>query len=542
MTIHKQVNIKQSHKTIRVIVEEFLHRIPGGDIIKNVLFRIYYFYPNAIVINPVNFMMTLWKCRVLANMKEWKYYPHFYPLSVFTAPFYWTRALEFQRFGRTGISPHLELGAQNLSQYWFYTLPSLYAYWKAGAVTLLFSMFGWWAFHFFWLVSSDVNMPWFAVIMLLSLFSTSFFRQTFVGQNYNVMGWMFMPAGLYGWFTGNWVIASLAWMAASFGSFTVVFLACLLSAVYALQLQSLLPVITVIPASVKLLFHFGPTLRDGTFLETITKIAKFIGFFGGTKAKYKRTDIHSLSIITFRFKSLLVYLQFAIVYFALSGDLPILLSSTIGIWLINSTVSRFADDQSMEILIFTVATAMMFLIKDLNWLLLLSYWLLVSPFYFKTSVLAPINVRPILEEMKMFLSPVEESQRILMAFDDPQGKYNNFFDGQRFLLDFPVYVATMKKVHLMPEFSSVFEVNYEGAPDFWGRSVSDVMRQMDYWNADYCIIYQNKRPELEYKWIEAGFKETAHFSWGEFEEKHSFSIGKSWGRPEWFLLKSNSIK
>jgi|OM-RGC.v1.019753075 hypothetical protein len=159
----------------------------------------YYFYPFAIIVNPIKFLIsTFYSIRIIIKPKKWKFYPHYNPLSAFTAFYYWIRALELKRHGRKGISTNLGTRKHKMSQYWFYTLPSLFAYWKAGAVTLFFSMFGWWAFHFLWLLNFDIQFEWFLSIILFSLLSTTFYRHMFICQNYNVFGWMFMPLGLFG--------------------------------------------------------------------------------------------------------------------------------------------------------------------------------------------------------------------------------------------------------------------------------------------------------------------------------------------------------
>ena len=138
--------------------------------------------------------------------------------------------------------------------------------------------------------------------------------------------------------------------------------------------------------------------------------------------------------------------------------------------------------------------------------------------------------------MQSFLLPVEKGSRILMAFEDPNNQYEKLFDGYRSLIDIPKYVASEKGVHLLPHWWEVIEVNYDGAPDFWGRDVESVQSQMIYWEADYVIVYQKSNTDLEKKWADAGFKELTHISWNKFNTFFSGDFPFSEPVPDWWLL------
>ena len=100
------------------------------------------FYPlTVLVTTPVRLAQTLWACRVLADGR-WGNYPHFTATTGLSYLFYWRRAINLYRFGRAGASPYLGVGKYRLSRCFFYPLPSLYAYWAAGAVVPLAGIFG----------------------------------------------------------------------------------------------------------------------------------------------------------------------------------------------------------------------------------------------------------------------------------------------------------------------------------------------------------------------------------------------------------------
>ena len=502
------------------------------------------FYPFiTLLTTPVRLIQTLWHCRVLAEGKNWQYYPHFNPHSAIISFFYWTAAINLDRYGRSGKSPYLGLGNYALSQLFHYSLPSLYAYWKAGTVTLLLGMFGWWTSHLLWLNVNTSFIGCLAVIFL-TLISTFFYSHTFSCQNYNILGWMFLPIVLYGWIQGNWILAALACLGASLGSITVVFSACLLSIAYSLEKLSFFPFLTIFPAGIKILLHLWPCLSKDSIIQTMSNISKAIGFTN-KKAKYTRNK--TMGFVVSRTYRFVIYIQFVMVLFSITGKFPTLLIASFLLWVINSKYLRFADDQSMDILIVTVSASLLLASSNESIWLIVSYWLLVSPlpllsgyYGFKQLVivpeLAPVNILPILNEIQIFLSPVEKGSRILMAFEDPKNQYEELFDGYRSLIDIPKYVASEKGVHLLPHWWEVFEVNYDGAPDFWGRDVESVQRQMIYWKTDYVIVYQKSKTALEKKWADAGFKELTHISWNKFNTFFKGDFPFSEPVPDWWLL------
>jgi len=139
--------------------------------------------------------------------------------------------------------------------------------------------------------------------------------------------------------------------------------------------------------------------------------------------------------------------------------------------------------------------------------------------------------------MEQFLQPVQRGQRVLMAFDNPNGVYEKVFDGYRTLLELPLYVATRREIHFMPDWWGVFELNYEGAPEFWGRDVDSVLQNVEHWHADYVVIYQEAGTALEPKWQEAGFEVAGKFSWADYANDLRGEKPYTGPTPDWWLLR-----
>ncbi|HKJ67125.1 MAG TPA: hypothetical protein VKA68_04160 [bacterium] len=507
------------------------------------------FHPiTFLVTNPIRLIQTLRNCRILASGRRWRDYPHFLARPALNSLFYWTRALNLYRYGRTGKSPYLGLGEYDLSRTFHYSLPSLYLYWNAGAVLLLAGISGWWMTHFMWLGVPGIKMNWLSLIMFLVLISNSLYVNAFGKQNYNIAGWIFVPLIFYGWYTQHWILVALAALAASFGSMTVVFLLTCLSLVYSFYQGSLFPVLSMVPAGIKLFTHFWPLLLHGRMRQALSGVARAIGV-APKKAKYVRTEMVTFDIE--QAYKLLLYAQFMCIYFLATNRIPVIFFTSFIIWLVNANFKRFADEQSPLMLLFSAGTFTMITSDVQSVTLLVSFWLFITPLFpfnkplegthfLLLPVLKPFDVRPILTDLFEFLAPVPAKSRVLMAFDDPGNRYESVLDGYRRLLETVHYVATVNNIHFMPDWWGIFELNYEGAPDFWGRSVEEVQQNVKEWNAEYIIVYQTENEELDAKWERSGFIVLSRFSWKKYDR--GFLPIKPYNKrpPHWWLLKSIS--
>lgn len=495
----------------------------------------------ALATTPVRLAQALWASRQLADGR-WGDYPHFSALKGLNFLFYSTSAINLYRYGRTGNSPCLGLGSHALSWCFHFALPSLYAQWIAGAMVPLAGMFGWWIMHAAW--SVQVGWGWTVAVMGLALISTGFYAQAFYLQNYNVLGWLFFPLALFGMMTHQGFVAVAGWLGASFGSFTVVVLAVPLSGLYALVQWDLLPVLCVLPALLKTASHFWPFAVSRDTVRTLRGVLKAIGLHRQS-AKYKRAARGQIGVPFFF--HLFLYGLFAVSAWLACEEPPILFMGGMMLYMLNATVARFADVQSTLLLMMSLASAVT-MESQQPWLLL-PYWLLLSPpacmlgFPWGRGVLAvvprvrPFSVAALAKDMETFMSPIRAHERVLMAFADPGASYERVFDGYRRLLELPCYVATKREIHFMPDWWAVFEVNFPGAPDFWGREPEDVLRNIAQWKADYAVVYQPAGTELDAKWACAGFQVLSSFSWKDHEQVLRGEPVFSGPTPQWWLLR-----
>ena len=157
--------------------------------------------------------------------------------------------------------------------------------------------------------------------------------------------------------------------------------------------------------------------------------------------------------------------------------------------------------------------------------------------------LSPFNIGTIVGIVDGFLKPVEKNQRVLMAFNNPKGLYENIFDGYRRLLEVPLYVASCKQFHFFPDWWAVSDTNYQGAPNIWGRDLSEVNENVSRWECDYVVVYQNHGTELEKHWECTGYEVLSTLDWSENIGKFRGAIPWKSETPKWWLLKvPNAIK
>jgi hypothetical protein len=219
---------------------------------------------------------------------------------------------------------------------------------------------------------------------------------------------------------------------------------------------------------------------------------------------------------------------------------------------LNSSFLRFADEENMWMLIFSLATCYVIQSTKVGNLtaLLISYWILISPLpralFLKEVIafkriptfqpLAPVNIRPVMLQFEELFKSAGPEKRIYMAFNDPEGSYVKLFDGLRFHIEFPLYVASQNRIHLFPDWLAVIQTNFVGAPDCWGREPKEVIRNLTDWNADFAMIYQVNNDEIENKWQDSGFRIVSTVD-GEAYESDKKKI--SWWLLERPVPKSN---
>jgi hypothetical protein len=485
---------------------------------------------------------SLWASRILL-CGRWQRYRGFHPQNAMTSFFYQVQWLNLSRYGRNGTSPLVGLGNYPMSRWFHLTLLSSCLYASAGAASTLGGTLTWVFLHLVWL---DMASAWWVVaVVAVFLCSSTAFAMAFTRQNYNILGWMWLPLALYATSNGLWALAALAWLAASLASITVVFAALPLMLVYAVQAGVPQPLLALAPALLKLGLHVVSMLSGGGANQTASNMAKIIGL-RSAGVRYRR---ESMRLRPFSAYFLVIYaVGCGLLWHARST--PVLPLAALAVFTVNQVLLRFADEQSVIVMFVSVFAAEL-LAAPPSATALLALAIVVNPMpvflglcsferdrsLVRTQTRRPFDHARLQAGLETFLADVPPGSRILFAFPDPMGVYERIFDGYRTLLELPLFVAARRNVHLFPDWHAVAETNYQGAPEFWGRSLEAVVHNARHWQATYVIVYHDSGESLSPAWCDAGFRELASFDWGAWhQDLEGQALWRSARPPCWRLL------
>lgn len=485
---------------------------------------------------------SLWAARVLLDGR-WGDYHGFHPIHALNGLYYKTQWLNIERHGLNGTSPTLGLGAFRLSGWFYLSLLSSCLYGNGGAAVTLLGTASWAMLHSIWYWA--IPWKWVTLIILVTFFSSTTYLMAFVRQNYNIIGWMWLPLGLFGILSNQLGLAAVAWFAASLGSTTAVFAVAPLVIGLAIGENHPYLLLTLVPAAIKFSLHFLPMIRGQSVMAGVTGIAKLIGV-SGRGAKYKRnlTEFNPVSLYF-----LVIYAVACGLIWYDHGEPPALVIAALATFVVNQYLVRFADIQSM-IILFVSAAAATVMVEPSELVALAGLVLAANPIpaalggglwrsthsVVRPPVVSPFDHSELHRAMSAFLE-VPTGSRVLFAFDDPGDDYAKIFDGYRLLMELPLLVASEKGVHLMPDWYAVTETNYPDAPSFWGRDPDAVRANMARWDADRVIVYQDSGTELDPAWS-SGYKVIATFDWGEWAT--ALGSARLWATdrpPKWWLLE-----
>lgn len=506
-----------------------------------------------LLLMPRYFIKSLFNCRVLL-FKKWNHYNMFFPYSALTQMAYWKEFVNIQHYGRHGISKVMGTGKYKLSNFFHMTSISLRIFHNwGGAATVFIGMFVWLLSHLIWFYSQNINLAFGLIALIIVLFSTNFYVNLFIRQNYNVLGWMFFPIGLYGVLTGRYFLAALSWLAISFLSFTVTYLVVWITLVITLIKADILVFISILPALVKIGTHFLPILLEGTLKKSIVNIGKIIGSF--KESKYKRPLRLRLPTtymaITWAIFCILLYLWGRPVVGLEPWQQAILISLSIIMCFSNMLISRVADEQTLHMLFFSLSLP--FMLCQNSILLLIAYWIVLSPspilfiiqgrgdYILSVPECKPFRVKELLNKLSNFLSDTPKGSRVLFCWNDPKDEYENVYDGYLSLNEPLLYAASCKDILVFPNEQAICENNFEGAPGFWGRDLASVQENINKWNANFIIIYQKSGTNLDHIWEENGFEQIGFFSWEKFRDEEGITEPLANNELiDWWLLKPPS--
>ena len=505
------------------------------------------FYPFLLIyMMPVAWIKSIWQARVLLK-GHWHKYMGFHPLNAINSLFYRTQWINLRKFGRNGSSSLIGLGNFPLWKWFHLSYLGSFFYANAAPIITLFGSLFWVLSHLVWM--TQINTFWSIFLTLTLLFSSTSYAMAFARQNYQILGWMFFPLGLFFLnLTDLFGTTIVFFLMTIGGGVTQIFFAAPIVVYFSYHHSEPLILATLLPAGIVILSRFIPLVANRSIAISLNETAKLIGLTS-RKVRYNR-EMNKISNFSIYFLSL--YAIGSVMLFFVSGKIPALAIIGLLAFFINQRFFRAADDQSMILFflsLFTFHTVQ----QDGSLMLLLSLWLVASPLPVFLSIQEPLKKNKFGEilihrpfdhsklefEIGNFFSPVRTGDSVYFAFSDPKGLYQNCFDGYRRILEMPLYVASKKGFHLFPDWYAVTQTNYIGAPNCWGRNPEEVSENMGRWHAKFAVIYQDSETDLEKKWLNQ-YELLSTFDWKEYlpmlRGVKMWDTGSA--TPKWFLLKS----
>lgn len=459
----------------------------------------------------------LWSARVLVT-GPWGRYHRFDPWPGLNALSYWTCALVIHRHGRSGVCPYIGFGNYPLERWLYYPALALFLYWGGSHVLMLACFLLWYGSLLLWL--GQTPPEFLAATMGILLFSPVFYALVLIRQNYNLLGWAFFAPAVYCVMQGHWEWAALMWLGVSLGSVTAAIFGIALSSALAVSSFSLIPVLVLLPAVLKLASHLVPALVKGTLLETVRITLGSIGA-DEDSATLKRPT-RSLLKRKADLYQLVLFAQFAMTAWWFSGAPPVVFLAVLFLVLVNHLVARFADPQSLWMA--ALITSAMIVFQSAHWGVFASFVVLIMAhprraklFRHKKNQLLPkariFDVEQVLSPVRGFLAPVPDHGKVLFACPDPGGDFGKVYGGQRVLQEALAYVAAQRCIHYLPDWWAIYDSGVLDIPIPWGTTPDEVHANMDRFSVQYAIISSFEGAGLPDEWTAAGYEVVGRLDW-----------------------------
>jgi hypothetical protein len=494
---------------------------------------------SATTMMPFAWFKSISSSRILLN-GQWSRYMGFHPLNGINSLYYRTQWINFDKYGRNGVSPTLGLGEYKMQSLFHLSLISSYFYANAGAVTTLLCTLIMVLSNFIWVNNSSlVNVT---TVVFLMFFSTTIYGMAFARQNYQIIGLMFLPITLYFELNGYFLYSAIAWLVIGFTSITCVTFGVFVVLAISVVKESYLPILSIVPG---IIISYRNIININIF--ELKKILKLIGAVKSDsiyKRKLKLLNKFNLYFtIIYLLPTIAIYYEFDIfAYFSLIGLI---------IFIINQGFIRIADEESVIGLYICLLSADVLSLNNLSPLLLISLW---AAFFIPPSIFSigdenvtvftftPFDHANLKKDIEDFLFPIKRGERVLFGFKDPEGEFKNIFDGYRSLMELPFLIANEKGFHAMPDWYAVTETNHPDALNFWGVEPDELIRNIKIWDVDYVVVYCKSNESLAEKYL------NEFIVVGEFIWSNSLKLDrcprltpKGVDLPKWILLKSINI-
>lgn len=477
-------------KSKNVSLLQLFTRVSGSEFLQLATYPLI-----LLAIMPLAWAKSLWRSRILLRGR-WDLYMGFDPLSSLNNLFYRTQWENLRRFGTNSNSPFVGTGEYPLSRWFHLSLMSSYLYSNAGAVTMLAGSIVTFLSVIFFI---EVQVWWWvSLAACLTLVSPTAFAMAFYRQNYQILGWVWIPSALYALHSGQWVLATFLLLTSA--SFAVTPFLLILVPV-SVGLVGSPNIELFICLLLTLIFIFIILTRPWKRIETLQGWKLFgmqIGTFGRRTARYRRTSMKLHLPLVF---VLATYGTATMLLWTANRSIPWPLVLALILTLVNERLCRIADFQSLVMLL-SVVLVILVLLNPPSLVTIFALWfaLATPPTLLGVNVdgsVLSLRVRPvqpfshdvILNRFRRVFERMPPLGTTLMVFRDPEGIYENVFDGFRRLIEAPILVGMEFDRRVIPDWYFIAETNREGAPDVWCKTWGQVESKVKEYCADSVIIF-----------------------------------------------------
>ena len=408
--------------------------------------------------------------------------------------FYRVQDVNLQRFGRYNDS-QLVAGGDGFSlRNWFHTTPvSLRIFSFLGPVaTLLLALIVWTGSWFYFAEPSFLNIA----VLVIAMCSTYYFVNFIDSQNYNVLGWMLLPLVLHFLFDQEYVMFGLLVFLGSFFSFTFTVVVSVIAFIMALYWLDPFIVVAFIPAAVKIAIPIFVSVFSGF----IKKMGGAVGVHD--EVKYKRSDKKINTVFIYIGILSVIFIAAYFLHYGLD-ELLILQLVVFALFCINSTISRFADPQTLFILFLTVFCFSM-MDKSAGVLMLVPYILAINPYYYVFGygplqnpvfpvAREPFDTRPLLGRIDDLMKQIDLGSRTLFLFNNPENQYDRLFDGCRGLMEPILYKFNKENQVIFPDWFYMYEYNKSSDTDliWWCGDDALVKESIVMFRVNYILTLED---------------------------------------------------
>ena len=391
--------------------------------------------------------------------------------------FYRVQDVNLQRFGRYNESLLVAGGDGFSLKNWFHTTPvSLRIFSILGPVATLFVAMLVWTGSWFFIAEFNLTN---GLVLLIAICSTYYFVNFIDSQNYNVLGWMLMPLVLHFLYSEEYLLFGALVFLGSFFSFTFTVVVSVIAFVFAVYWLDPVLLLVLMPAAIKIAIPIFVSIYSGF----IKKMGGAVGIHD--EVKYKRSD-KKINAVFIYIASISAF--FILSYFIIYGfdELMILQLVVFSLFCVNSTISRFADPQTLFILFLTVLCFSM-VGKPAEPLMLFAYIVALNPYYYvfgytplKNPVFplarAPHDTGSLMSRIEALVKQVGADSRTLFLFKNPKNQYDRLFDGCRGLMEPIMYKFNQENQVIFPDWFYMYEYN----------KISDT--DLIWWNDDEALL------------------------------------------------------